>query len=410
MVIDLGVAQIFRPGNFKFNRPMGTPATMAPEVWRGEIHPKADIFSCGVVLFELLSLNFPFHCGVEHAEAVRYWASKPAVPLHLLRTGSKSALDLCRRMLALDRHGRPTASVCLKMPFLREPGHPVWSSGATAPQRLVRQLALAPKRSVLHRSVALSLAREWPSNQLPSIKRLFHEIDVARSGRLTYEQLEAALKWLGMEDACAKEVAEAMDLSRDGTVCWTEFVAACVDLGSRACEGALRQAFDEADADGDGLLSQQDLRHFFAAEHLRNDHAARDVFAELAGRTDQGARLDWPTFREHFRTEVVASDSRDSWELVLAEPSNSSVQQSGAVDLLEQARGFMERAREALWPEPQPSAPDEDELRQLAEMGFTDRERCIAVLRKHRNRLSVLVVNELVESNAAYGVNEVVSI
>jgi len=80
------------------------------------------------------------------------------------------------------------------------------------------------------------------------------------------------------------------------------------------------------------------------------------------------------------------------------------------VDLLEQARGFMERAREALWPEPQPSAPDEDELRQLAEMGFTDRERCIAVLRKHRNRLSVLVVNELVESNAAYGVNEVVSI
>ena len=30
MVIDLGVATIFQPGNFKRGNPMGTPATMAP--------------------------------------------------------------------------------------------------------------------------------------------------------------------------------------------------------------------------------------------------------------------------------------------------------------------------------------------------------------------------------------------
>ncbi|CAK9099221.1 Calcium-dependent protein kinase 4, partial [Durusdinium trenchii] len=60
MVIDLGVATIFQPGNFKRGNPMGTPATMAPEVWRGEITPKADVFSCGCVLFEMLSFQMPW--------------------------------------------------------------------------------------------------------------------------------------------------------------------------------------------------------------------------------------------------------------------------------------------------------------------------------------------------------------
>lgn len=403
MIIDLGVAQIFRPGNFKCNRPMGTPATMAPEVWRGEIHPKADVFSCGVVLFELLSLSFPFHCGVDPTEAIRYWASQPCIPWQQIVTPSDTGMELCRRMLALNRRDRPTALACLRLPFLQEPGL-AQSSGRESnpvPERLVRQLACAAQRSVLHKSVALLLAREWPANQLPSIKRLFQKLDTARSGRLSLDRLEAGLLGLGVEAARAQEAAEAMDLSRDGTVCWSEFVAACIDLGSAACERALRRVFDGADADRDGLLSQQDLCQLLKADHLRGEQeAARDVFVELTGRADPGARIDWPTFRGHFRTEGAGVDGQEVLEWQQAEPAVSAA--PGPADFFEQARGFVERAREAFWPEAQPklAAPDEADLQQLAEMGFTDREKCAAVLRKYGNELTVLAVNDLVEAGA----------
>lgn len=390
MVIDLGVAQIFRPGDFKFNKPSGTPATMAPEVWRGEVHPKADIFSLGVVLFEMLSLSLPFNCSYDRAEAVRYWSSKPDVPWGKVKDASADAVGLCRMMLMRKRNCRPTAAQCLQSPFVSEPGCASGRGEASVPEQIVRHLASASKQSVLYKSVALSIARAWPANQLPSIKRLFHELDSAQTGRLSAEQLEAALRELGgLPPSTAHEAAEAMDLTRDGTVCWTEFVAACIDLGKGIFDQDLRQIFDEADCDGDGLLGPQDVSRLLAADHLQEETAACDVFAELAGRTGPGVRVDWPTFRKHFSAEGGAGAAGGS---SFAAAAGDNPGASLAAGILEQARGLADWARAAVVPE---QVPREEELQRLSEMGFADRERCAAVLRRYGNQVNHLVIEEL---------------
>ncbi|CAK0790093.1 unnamed protein product, partial [Prorocentrum cordatum] len=88
MVIDLGVAQVFQPGNFRSRKPTGTPCTMAPEAWSGEFTPRADVWSCGVVLFELLALRLPFACPCEREGAATYWSARPAPPWEHLRAAS----------------------------------------------------------------------------------------------------------------------------------------------------------------------------------------------------------------------------------------------------------------------------------------------------------------------------------
>jgi len=402
MVIDLGVAQIFRPGNFRFNRPIGTPATMAPEVWRGELHPKADVFSCGVVLFELLSLSLPFACGYDHAQAIRYWSSVPAAPWARLHAAPEYAVGLCRRMLMQERRCRPMAAQCLRAPFLQQSVGSQSGAAERAPQHVLQHLVGAPKRSVLYRSVALSIARAWPANQLPTIKRMFHALDAAGSGRLGRDELEAALERLGVPHARAREAAESMDLSRDGTVGWTEFVAACIDLGSSAYEQDLRQMFDDADSDRDGLLSQQDLSKLFVAEHLREDQAVRDVFADLAGRTEEGARIDWPTFQRHFScSEELGAAHGPRSGAAPAEQLHGS-EPRAVPGLLERAQGLVEWARGAVWPgaEADEAPSPREGLRQLAEMGFADRQRCEEALQRHGNRLSHRVVEELLRSEA----------
>ncbi|CAK0870600.1 unnamed protein product [Prorocentrum cordatum] len=166
MVIDLGVAQVFRPGVFECAGPRGTPTTMAPEAWRGEFTPRADVFSCGVVLFELLTLELPFECPADlDADAARrYWATRPRPPWDIARHRSADAAGMCSAMVALERRKRPEARQCLQAPFLagcpaRAAAAPEalasadpeqGAAAAAARERLVLRLAAAPERSLLH--------------------------------------------------------------------------------------------------------------------------------------------------------------------------------------------------------------------------------------------------------------------
>ena len=72
-------------------------------------------------------------------------------------------------------------------------------------------------------------------------------------------------------------------------------------------EKDLRRLFSQVDTDGDGMLGQSDLASLLAADHLQGENV-QDVFADLTRRTEQTARVDWPTFRRHFRTKSTVDN------------------------------------------------------------------------------------------------------
>jgi len=164
----------------------------------------------------------------------------------------------------------------------------------------------------------------------------------------------------------------------------------------------LQGLFNTADDDVDGLLSRQDLATLLIADHLKEFDAITDMFTDLVGRSEEGARLDWPTFRHHFDTTgdptagcIVAS--RAGRGLASVAKSDETLAARGTAELLEQfCNAVVESARNLLWQETTKlSEPCEEDFKQLTELGFTDRERCRAKLQQHHNRLSVLVVEEL---------------
>eukprot|EP00927_Polykrikos_kofoidii_P017636 TRINITY_DN18057_c0_g1_i1.p1 TRINITY_DN18057_c0_g1~~TRINITY_DN18057_c0_g1_i1.p1 ORF type:complete len:751 (-),score=96.70 TRINITY_DN18057_c0_g1_i1:212-2377(-) len=321
MIIDLGIAAIFRPGCTRLAYPRGTFITMAPEIWRGIVTPAADIFSLGVILFEMLSLTLPFRCEFRDDEgAVNYWHFKPAVPWVNAVHSSASALDICEKMLALERQQRPTAAECLKSAFLEKQVEQVVDGagsrggGSTcssivedayirAREDVLARLAKLPERSILHRCVALQIARVFRSaSDFQAFKRLFYELDSTGNGRLGVQQLSDSLKsCCGLEAAQAMTVSQAMDLSRDGIVDWTEFVAACIDLADDSWNEELRRIFDEADSDGDGFLVKRDIANFLhvVSNHLHSE-AALEIMFELSGSRNINVMVDWQTFRRYF--------------------------------------------------------------------------------------------------------------
>jgi len=287
---------------------------------------------------------------------------------------------------------------------------------------LLKRVAKLPERSILYNSVALSIARVWLANTMPSVKRAFHAFSETGDGRLTTAQTAKFLWRLNIAETCALKAADAMDLDRDGSIDWTEFVAACICLGGEDLDKALWEIFCKADSDGDNLLSQSDLGKLLP--HDDSGEVAKDVFRCLTGRTEPGARVDWPTFRMHFKSvdAECGAGGTDADEAVGVAQSVALAGLALGPECFKQAFDAVEHFGRGFFPTAEPqqqqqqrrqqafpglqqqlvettAAPNvevqEQDLKHLAEMGFSDREMCVAVLQRHRNELTNGVIEEL---------------
>ncbi|MDH6138546.1 tRNA A-37 threonylcarbamoyl transferase component Bud32 [Kitasatospora sp. GP30] len=111
VVLDLGVAAVLTDDTTRLTltgSPIGSPVYMAPEqAMGGEVGPRTDLYSLGVILHELLSGTVPFTSpsplGVLHQHVY-----EPPPPLRRLRPDVPEALEaLVLRLLAKDPRDRP---------------------------------------------------------------------------------------------------------------------------------------------------------------------------------------------------------------------------------------------------------------------------------------------------------------
>ena len=91
------------------NQTYGTPYYIAPEILAGEYNEKCDIWSCGVIMFILLSGRPPFDGQTD--EEILENVSKGVYKLNgpVWNKVSKEGVDLVRKMLKFDPDTRITA-------------------------------------------------------------------------------------------------------------------------------------------------------------------------------------------------------------------------------------------------------------------------------------------------------------
>lgn len=114
---DFGIAKMIDCTMGNANSTVGTPSYLSPEICKNNPYGmKADIWSLGVVLYEMTCLKVPFHAGNLPAMALMICTSEPKpVPDDY----SKSLSDLIWLLLQKDPTKRPTVAAVLEQPYVK---------------------------------------------------------------------------------------------------------------------------------------------------------------------------------------------------------------------------------------------------------------------------------------------------
>ncbi|GFR43958.1 hypothetical protein Agub_g5101 [Astrephomene gubernaculifera] len=165
--IDFGLAAPFDPEQLPRTDLglEGTPWYMAPETLRGDWLPASDVWSAGVMAYQLLSGRFPFDDKKNvYAPAITaIWRSVLNDPLDFSSSSwagiSEQARDFCRLLLARDPAARPSAKEALRHPWLRGDSAER-STGRRLAQSVVARIQRFASGSALQRSVLQAIAEE----------------------------------------------------------------------------------------------------------------------------------------------------------------------------------------------------------------------------------------------------------
>jgi len=110
---DFGSADTFKEGE-AMRGVVGTPHYVAPEVLAGrDYNEKADVWSCGVVLYQMLAGFLPFEGDSPVAVFEAVLRSSLRFPTRVFSSVSPAAKDLLRRMLCRDVSRRFSAEQVL---------------------------------------------------------------------------------------------------------------------------------------------------------------------------------------------------------------------------------------------------------------------------------------------------------
>ena len=250
----------------------GTLYTTAPEVLRESYDEKCDVWSGGVVAYNLLCGRRPFealeisgplaNAGrtslVTNILMGRYSFNHPA-----WRSVTPQCIQFIERMLHADYKHRWSARQALDHPWLSTEDHSVQSETLA---HVVRNLRRQSSHTALQQSGMLAVVFNLPTIRTAEIREMFKEFDTDHSGALSREEFQLAMQRtsnLSVDDI--NRLFDVIDVDGDKQISFTEFLAGTLDPRAVDIE-QLNTAFQLLDRDNKGYITTDDLHRVLSGK------------------------------------------------------------------------------------------------------------------------------------------------
>jgi calcium-dependent protein kinase len=297
-IIDFGTSKFFELDS-RMNRKYGTSYYIAPEVLIGGYTEKCDIWSCGVILYILLSGSPPFGGKTDREIISNILNGEYTMEEGPWEEISETAKSLIRKMLEKDPEIRISAKEALEDEWMVK-----YSSNNSRNEK--KEWTSFKNLNNFHVEVKLQQAVfSFMSSQLMNKQEIikltqkFKELDKNGDGKLSKEELvEAYANQFGDKEGLleVEKIMNDVDTNSSGFIDYTEFLMASSKREFLINKQNLDIAFSAFDADGNGKISAKELKQLLSGEFESVDSLWEDLIKEVDA--NQDGEIDINEFKD----------------------------------------------------------------------------------------------------------------
>lgn len=267
-LIDFGTSRIFDRLKV-FDNLVGTSYYVAPEVINKSYHRQCDLWSCGVILYVLLSGTFPFN-GIDDEEIFdQIKNSSVNFKLPAFKQVSSEAKDLISSLLNKNPIARLTAGEALDHKafarLVRDKREIAKLMRRESSQRTLMKMQNVKNEHKFHQAITTMITHNFISkDQATKYRKMFKAMDKDKDGRLSCQEILDGYKEAGIDcsESTIKSMIANIDKDNNGYIEMEEFISASIDKEKLLSEENLKLAFDNMDYDSSGTISLDEVGLF----------------------------------------------------------------------------------------------------------------------------------------------------
>jgi calcium-dependent protein kinase len=267
-VIDFGTSEILNKGIAPGLT--GTVYFMAPEIVKLEnYNSQCDLWSCGVIMYLLLSGDLPFMGNSQNAVFSKIKKGNLDFSKPIWSEVSRDAIDLIENLLNMNSEERYTAQEALNHPWIKCKNKNISKKSLITVFNHFNKFKVD---KVLEHATLLYLVRnsQRPKDYLDH-RRRFSSLDTNKDGRISYEELVQSFKIIMPEaeaHKCVKNFFQLIDTDDNGYIEFEEFMKVCTEKESLIVDANLKTTFNIFDLNKDGKICAKDLKRLFDKDEL----------------------------------------------------------------------------------------------------------------------------------------------
>jgi len=290
-ICDFGTSKIVEKGQIQ-KKKIGSSYYMAPEVLKKRYNEKCDIWSCGVIMYILLSGKPPFN-GKDDNEIFdkiligNYDIKSP--PFDKL---SSNCLDLIKNLLNKNIEERFSAEQALNHVWFQDFKSKELYNRITdhdAIKTLFKNLKNYKRTSIIQETALAYLVHQFPRiKDVVNACKLFNQIDKSGDGKISKEELYNGLVGRYKTETLETDVDtifKNLDMDNNGYIEYEEFVRAAVSKEYFLTENVLRFAFRYFDKDNSGAIEFNEIKALFS-KSIEDKHHIDEALKQIIKEVD----------------------------------------------------------------------------------------------------------------------------
>lgn len=293
-LIGFSSAIISNNNNGKQYQSFGNFFYSAPEVLKNASEKKSDTWSCGVLLYFLLTGGLPFY-HVDNDKAVdlikkgSYDKSNP----YYVKLSSQ-AKDLIEHLLMTNPNKRIDDDKILSHPWFNEPQSSTANNEQSDPIEFKNFTKDAFKTAI----EAFIIHQMENTKTIDQLRKSFKKCDTSGDGLISREELKKMIDKSANQkysDLELNELMDSIDIDKSGKISFEEFLRVTIDNDTLITKQNMLNAFNFFDKDKSGKLSVVEIHEIFGKKDNKSITSYIEKVMKKYDKNDDG-QLDFDEF------------------------------------------------------------------------------------------------------------------